>query len=223
MKVPFWVSFNLKMMIPFILLGATLSFGFIINRLSKRRFRHCLPRALWGTSAGLEERNAWIARTCVLIFIMSYTYVIVNLATPFGCFKNEAGDFVMFTQPYLNCFDREWNQNIWSAIFFVVIYTLFLPGLLLSIFWTHRTNLENPWFKKRFYVITDYCKEKYFYWELVCLLRKILFSVTATIIGPQVSRTTRYFLVVCGLFGFLIVEIITFPYSSDQSNQYNML
>jgi hypothetical protein len=170
-----------------------------------------------------EEVRAWVTRTIVILLSLTYTYVVVTLAQPFGCHKNQSGKYVLYSAPSLNCYDQLWYKNLGTMVFFIIIYVLLIPGSLIYFFHKHKHNVSSTWFQSRFGAITVHFRDELFYWEVFALFKKMLFSLVSNVIAAYVGKTTKYFLVVCILFGFLLLEIVSFPYASDLSNQCNML
>jgi hypothetical protein len=219
--VSFWSAVTAKLFMPFILIAFTLSSGFLLDFLSKRS---TIPRLKARKKArSSEEVRAWITRTIVVLLSLTYTYVVVTLAQPFGCDKNQSGKYVLYSSPSLNCYDQLWYKNLGTMVFFIIIYIILIPGFLIHFFHKYKDDVNSSWFKSRFGAITVHFQDELFYWELFALFKKILFSLVSNVIAAFVGKTTKYFLVVCILFGFLLLEIVSFPYASDLSNQCNML
>jgi hypothetical protein len=219
--ISFWTAVTVKLFLPFILIGFTLSSGFVLDFLSKKTEIKCLKAR--NKTRSPEDIKAWITRTIVILLSLSYAYVVVTLAQPFGCHKNSTGKYVLYSYPSLDCYDELWFKNLGTMVFFIIIYILVIPGTLMYFFYKYKDDVSSTWFKARFGAITIHFRDELYFWEVFSLFKKILFSVVSNVIAAYVGKTTKYFLVVCILFGFLLLEIVFFPYASDLSNQCNML
>jgi hypothetical protein len=215
--VSYWTMYFAKLSMPVILILVTYIAGIALEFFIKTCKIAKMKKRMTA-----EQLSAWIVRTPIIIMSMAYTYVMVQVAKPFGCRENN-GKYVMYDRPDLECYDAQWFQNIPYVVLFIVFYLVFLPGVLIIVFVKFRDRTQSDWFMSRFGVITSFYKPSVYYWEFVVIFKKFLFSVTTTIISSHVGRMTKYFIIVSILFGFLMVEIVSLPFASDLSNQTNML
>lgn len=209
------------MCLPFMLIALSQCFYFSGIFLSKFKFLSIAKT--FGPNFVKLEAN--IVRTLIILFFVTYTYVVVQLGKPFACRKEYDGKYTMVSSPSLNCYDDEWKRNLPQVIFFAIIYVVILPGILLYNFLNSNRKklISSAWFVDRFGVISMYFKPRYFYWELVVTIKKIMFSLISNVFGNSVGSSTKQFLVVCLLFGFLLLDVLFFPYGTVLTNQCNML
>jgi hypothetical protein len=205
------------MMFPFLLMIIeyvfAYSYYFLHKKFSKTQRKPLIKTDFW----------AWSIRTFLVLITMSYAYVIVEAARPFSCRRNPNGTYTLVSSPDLDCYDKEWFSHAGVVVFFILIYVVVFPGALLWAFFKFKDRVGTPWFNIRFGVVVAQFKDEHYFWEMVVLLKRALFSVIANIIGPVVNSATKLFLVTCLIFGFLVVEIVFLPFRSPLSNQSNQL
>jgi hypothetical protein len=205
------------MIFPFLLMSFEYFFAFSYSVLA-RRFFHSTRKSLLQT-----DFWAWSIRTFSVLMNMSYTYVIVEAARPFSCRRNPNGTHTLVSSPDLDCYDQEWFSHFGVVLFFIILYVVIIPGALMWAFFHYRNRVGTSWFNIRFGMIVAQYKDDLFFWELVLIVKRALFSIIANIIGPIVNSATKLFLVTCLIFGFLILEIVFLPFRSAISNQSNQL
>jgi hypothetical protein len=162
-------------------------------------------------------------RAAVVIFSLSYTYMVVEVTKPFNCIKELDGSYSLNASPDLRCYDQEWKTMLPGVCLFLVIYLILLPGALLVLFVRYRKQTKDRWFASRFGVLISYFKPRYFYWEMVLLFKKTCFSLATNVFASFMSTLTRYFTILSFLFVFLMVEVLCLPYSSTFGNQVNLM
>lgn len=160
--------------------------------------------------------SPWMARCPVAILFLAYTVSIVVISQPFTCQLNLAGEYVLIASPNLNCFDQEWLNSMQFVWICVIIYVIIIPAALIYSFYSFRHDIPSSWFQKRFGMLTLHFRPKFFYWE-------IFVALIVNVLSRFVGSMTKYFLVICILFGFLLLEIQVMPYVSYAANQSNML
>jgi hypothetical protein len=213
MTLTFWPKFFLKLSSPFILISFCGVLMLVDFLWMKSRKSHEV----------FEAYSIAFVRACVVILSLSYTYMVVEVTKPFNCTKELDGSFSLGASPDVRCYDQEWKNMLPGVSFFLVLYVIILPGLLLSLFIRYRTSLNDQWFKVRFGVLVSYFKPRFFYWEMVLLFKKTCFSLATNVFASFMSILTRYFTILSFLFVFLMIEVLTLPYSSTYGNQVNQM
>jgi hypothetical protein len=146
-----------------------------------------------------------------------YTLLISTLVQPFNCTKQFDGTLTMTKAPSNKCFDSVWNQNLPAVIFFILLYGISIPLIMIWIFYKNRDNIFNADFLVRYSSLTAPYRPKFFYFEIVIMLKRALFAVMNDFLSVT-SYTARYFTAVGTLLFFFWIGILAMPYQDRNLN-----
>jgi hypothetical protein len=103
-----------------------------------------------------------------------YTFVLSTTFSAFRCYRQDDELYTLLSSPDLDCYDKEWYDNFWS-IFLGIAFIVSVPIVLFFILYKNRYNFQQNRFHYKFgYLIFPY-KPKFYYWEIVMILRKTVF------------------------------------------------
>jgi hypothetical protein len=96
-------------------------------------------RVEWTENSTLEDIPLQEMYPLLILFVVAmYTFLVNASASPLKC--NYAGNFTMYDNPSKTCFDKEWNSHLSTVVFFLILYGLGLPGVLIFLFWRTGTT-----------------------------------------------------------------------------------
>eukprot|EP00475_Leptophrys_vorax_P028010 TRINITY_DN401_c1_g1_i5.p1 TRINITY_DN401_c1_g1~~TRINITY_DN401_c1_g1_i5.p1 ORF type:complete len:691 (+),score=123.41 TRINITY_DN401_c1_g1_i5:269-2074(+) len=207
-KTSFWTSFHIKMLLPLIIIMLVGILNLMINLV--KNIRPLLQ----------VERLVQIA---LFIMMISYTMQVVTLVQPLNCFQRGDGYYYLYSDQSVRCLDQEWNRNVgFSALYFIIFLGIF-PGVISTILYMNRHDLENPKFNKLFGQLVQPYRKKFFYWEAVVMMRKIFLALTFQVFGSFLSKTGQLFFIIIVLFGFLFLEVVKLPSATHHDNVLNVV
>jgi hypothetical protein len=212
-NVGFWKLLHVKMMFPLIVIAVIMLIGFLYNSIGWIKLR---------TFQAVDFRILPF-RVPVFIFSLSYTYLFVQLSKPFACIRQGDGSYTLVASSNLSCFDTTWRNNLGGVVFYIIFYVLVIPGIAAFFFWRNKNDPRDPLFLQRFGLITNLYRIEIFWWELITVMKKAIFAITANIFTSFLSSTTRHFVTLCILFIFFMTEIVSLPYLTDLTNKCNLL
>jgi hypothetical protein len=102
-----------------------------------------------------------------------------------------------------------------------IIYAGFVPGFFIILFLKNRKDPGDPKFRHLFGALVSPYKLKYFYWELILMLKRGSFIIVNQLGSLSANYLVRFGASVCILAMFGAIEVIVQPYSSDFSNLIN--
>jgi hypothetical protein len=199
------------MLFPFVVLGVTLLM-----------YLATTIHVGW-SNLSLKSIRKFFRQISIALFFLFYTYEVVTVAEPFSCVKQRNGDYIMHSAPYLKCFDQQWMDQFLYVMIYVIVYLILIPLFGFYLLIIHRRQSVIEKFDEKFGAFTLLYKPKYYYWELVLILRRLLFSSALNFFSILLPSQLHRFIALCILFVFFLVEILLFPYNSVYGNQCNLL
>jgi hypothetical protein len=209
--VSYWTLFHVKMLFPFVVLGVT--------------FLMYLTTTIYvgGSNLSIKSIRKFLRQLSIALFLLFYTYEVVTVAEPFSCVKQRNGDYLMYSAPHLKCFDQQWMDQFFYIMIYVTVYLVLIPLYGLYLFLINRNQKAIAKFNEKFGSLTLLYKPKHYYWELVHILKRLLFSSALNFFSIFFPSHIHRFLALCILFLFFLIEILVFPYNSIFGNQCNLL
>jgi hypothetical protein len=135
-----------------------------------------------------------------------YVQMVATALEPLNCIERTPGEFYMYNNPSQQCFTGAWMQFVGLFGAFLLLYVIILPISIFVVLNRNRRN-QTPQFMDRYGPLVISYKSKYYWYELVEMLKKILFIGVLTFIAPITSQSTRLFLA-CAVLFFSLVSII---------------
>ena len=125
----------------------------------------------------------------------------------------------------IKCWEGEWILYAVFAVFFTLVYVIGLPAIQALILFRHKKNLfettcadpkEQRENQKKYGSIYEHYKEKYYYFELVDVLRRLLLTGGLILMGRDTVSQIFFASVICVLW---LMILCTFkPYKSELDN-----
>jgi hypothetical protein len=191
------------MTMPF-MLGFTVTVVSFIDSLRKPKFE----RESYNWKEFLQFQGiGWLLLTVGTL----HTLLVVAAVSPFKCVQSD-NFYVLFDVPSVRCFDAAWFAWLPLVVFFLLIYTFILPGLLLFLFLKHRRNQGDSTFSKLFGNFVNPFKEQYFWWRLVFVFKRTTFSIVAAMLKMKDLEVFSSFIAIMILFFFLWAETRCSPF-----------
>jgi hypothetical protein len=131
----------------------------------------------------------------------------------FRCYPQEDGSFTLLPSPVNDCYDSEWFNNFW-IIFCGISFLVYFPIQVGLILWKNRRNILSNTFYARYNVLVLPYKKQYFYWEVVLILRKLLFICLVDLTNGM-PNNERSFILTCFLFVEMFMDIFLRPFKED--------
>jgi hypothetical protein len=155
--------------------------------------------------------------------ITFYTFIISTAISPFECSKSE-GDtgYTLIKAPSQRCFDVSWLAHLPLVVIFLLLYLVVFPVCFFLVFFRFRKNVSTSKFQSRFGALVSPYKTRTFYWELILLLKRIVFILSADLGTLLPSSQVKYFLMLSTLCVFFIFEAFVEPYTSDSRNRISV-
>jgi hypothetical protein len=148
-----------------------------------------------------------------------FTFVISSVIEPFDCNKRDDGSFVMTHNPSLECFQDSWNARLPLMIFFLILYGIIGPGIIIHNLWKNRKHPGKEPFRSRFLPLTSPYSQSFFYWEIVVMLKRTAFVVSSNFLSSAgASSAVRYMTSVTILFTSLWMEVQSLPFAVKDFN-----
>jgi hypothetical protein len=160
---------------------------------------------------------------CISLFMLFYTYEVVTVAEPFACAEQANGEYLMYSAPSLKCFDDQWMGQFFYLMLYVGFYLILIPLFALYLFLSHRGVSGMQILRDKYGPLIVLYKPRMYYWELVLILKRLLFSSALNFFSVLLPSYIHRFLALSILFFFFLLDILIFPYRSVFGNQCNLL
>jgi hypothetical protein len=184
-------------------------FGTLFSVLIRKGLRKTSP-GLICTKAIQQILNRVIPLLAVLVITM-YTYLVSSALSPFKC-KFSNNQYVMYDNPSSLCFDDIWYSKLGQVVIFCLIYGLLAPGLIIFMFYSNRKNLKDPIFVARFGALIRNYKDSFFWWDLMPMLKRAIFVVSAAFLLVVKTEVTLSYITQFFLFCYVALEVSCNPY-----------
>jgi hypothetical protein len=153
---------------------------------------------------------------CSFVIVAFYTLLISTVLQPFDCTRQNDGSYTLTNAPSLQCFDSNWNSHLPAVIFFGILYVVSIPLFLSWLFWRLRHEIHSKKFISRYNLLVSSYKPRFFYFELVNMLKKALFVLSTGYFSSTPS--VKYALGVALFMSFLLLRTILLPYQTEKAN-----
>lgn len=154
------------------------------------------------------------------VIVAFYSFLVSNASKPFNCKLQPDGTYTMAKSPSERCFTGKWNQYSGLSYIFLIVYGLFFPAGLAISFVRYRKNLDHSEFRRKFGHLVSSYKRRFFFWELVLMLKKAGFSSINDFLGSS-PYGTRYFVSISWICCFMWLELLLSPYVVHHFNAIN--
>ncbi len=148
--------------------------------------------------------------------------IISTVFSPFNCIKDAENDvYILWNNPSQNCFEKEWNSYLPFIISMSFIYAIIVPGFFAFIFFKNRKDPSRPKFRARYGALVQPYRPKYFYWELILMLKRASFFLVNQLGFFSDNYTARFSASICMLAIFGSIDVMLEPYNTKRSNMLN--
>jgi hypothetical protein len=158
----------------------------------------------------------WLHIFPILSFlvVMFYWFLTSSVLSPLFCQMKSNGSYSMILNPSSECYAGEWSENYGAVWFFIVIYIICLPLSLVYLLWRFRDEVETPLFKQRFANLSQRFKARFYWWEMVAMVKKTGFMLFLQYFSLNGEASLKYFFTIGFLFVFFFLDLVFMPYKS---------
>jgi hypothetical protein len=203
----FWGNFTIKTLSLPILFIFTYLVGIFISRLYLTR-RRKESRLL---ASALDKSIALF----FVVLTNMYTFILSNVLSAFRCFPQDDGTFTLLSSPALDCYDSYWNDHI-PILSFGILMIILIPVALFIKLYLNRSNRMSNKFYWRFSRFFEPYKPKFYYWEVVVMIRRTIFVALVDLTNSW-QKLERAFVLITFLIFESFVDIICQPYADDHA------
>jgi hypothetical protein len=220
LPVGYWGKYRIKALLPIVVGIGTLAFYgmFVVTRYWL--IPKILPRYYrgWNRVKSIER----IYTLFGTLLTATYTLTVSNIFSPFDCTKQPDGSYLMSKNSSVYCYQDEWKSHLGETVFFLILYSFILPGVIAVRFYQQRKDPDSPQFQSRFQSLVSPYRKEFYYWELVTMLKRSLFFIALEFLSSY-SYSSKFFSVLLMLFVFFCVDIVVFPFTSLYYNIFSTL
>jgi hypothetical protein len=151
----------------------------------------------------------------VFLFLVTslFTFIVSIAFSPFRCSLQVDGSYTLISKPSEECFNSQWFSHFW-LILIALLFLLFFPVILFLKLRSFKGRFQSNAFVWRYGLLTHVYKEKYYYWELLSMLRKTVIVIIIDLFS-DFSVTMRYFVLVTFLVVWLSIESWVEPFRHE--------
>jgi hypothetical protein len=232
----FWSAYVAKMLLP-IICFVIVSILYLVQETiaSNRQFRYRKTQArtrndMLTRARDLESvrhrsyfgvvnvyfREAFFPTLSVVVFTL-FTYITSSAVSPLSCVRHN-NQYLMYRNPSQDCYTADWYSHLPVVVVFIFMYAVCIPLAVVFVLVRHFKKEQHQESLRMFGSLVLPYKTQFFYWEVVCMLKKALFVVSTEFINSTQGffvRSSSSILAVA-LFGGL--EALWQPYITFNSN-----
>ncbi|CEO99083.1 hypothetical protein PBRA_007197 [Plasmodiophora brassicae] len=129
---------------------------------------------------------------------------------------------VVQVDPSVSCNDPSYDSHIWFSYMSLFTYAIGIPVLFGAILGHHykTCTLSTPKFERRFGDLTSPYTEKFFWWEVLNMFRRLVLLLTVNLIG---TKFTELFSALAALFLALVLQSFCNPFRTTAQNRLSTL
>jgi hypothetical protein len=204
----FWNKYFVKMAIPFVV-TLVITIGTLLTWMLRRK----LTGSHFSFSAkdALNQIYNRSVPLLVVLVITMYSFLISSALSPLKC-KYVNDQYIMYDNPSSLCFDDYWYEMLPFVIFFCVLYGIISPGAIIFMFYKNRVNINDDLFVSRFGVLTRNYKEAFFWWDLMPMMKRAIFVVSAAFLLIAKTEVTLSYIIQLFLFCYASLELACSPF-----------
>jgi hypothetical protein len=151
-----------------------------------------------------------------------YPFILSNSMSAFRCFTQEDGSVTLLGDPSLNCYDDDWNSNLFAIVFglFVLISVPCAVGWILFSFrkLQHRRTNGFVW---KFGFLTSPYRDRFYWWEFAVLLKKLFFVVFIDS-SSNMHLNARSFILLVYFLVEITIQWYIFPFRFEHKDMLRM-
>ena len=157
-----------------------------------------------------------VISTLVVLFFFCFPVFASVMAGLIPCMEvGPDGDWFLQADPKVQCYTHKWWSYMVGNILFFLVYMVACPAA--CVYYTYRNSqyLEHSKVRLKFGFLFRGLKPRYWYWELVCMARKVVIALIGTLTDDLWNRiySIQWVLAV-----FLFATIFTKPYLAATNN-----
>ena len=159
--------------------------------------------------------DVFVMKVHTLLFL-TYAGCTRTVFEIFGCRTLDDNDSVLYADSSVSCNSSEYKQARLYGILFVCIYSVGLPLYILAFVCCFRNKLMERKMFIRFGLFFYNCKKETIWYEVFCMIRKLLIILVVSLIQEDTRR--QIFLLSLLSVLYLGFHSIMKPYKSDALN-----
>jgi hypothetical protein len=151
----------------------------------------------------------------VFLFLITslFTFIVSIAFSPFRCSLQVDGSYTLIPKPSEDCFSTEWFSHLWLTLI-ALSFILFVPVVLFFKLRSFKGRFQSNIFVWRYGILTHVYKEKYYYWEILSMLRKSVIVVIVDLFS-DFPVSLRYFVLVTFLLVWMSLESWIQPFKHE--------
>jgi hypothetical protein len=206
----FWRKYYVKMLFP-VFLGVLFGLAAMMKIL---RWKDT------GINSKLSFVKKQVFSLLTFVIIGFYTFLIQTSILPFKCVLQENGKYVMSKDPSQICYESQWISHLPGVLTFLVLYGLIFPLTIAILFYRNRHNLDESHFRIRLGNLVAPYQRRFFFWELVIILRRTAFILSIDLLSQSSSYAIKYSVATILLLSFAWTDVQLMPYATKPFNVF---
>jgi hypothetical protein len=215
LQLDFWAKLRIKLWIPIILSMGSAFIDLMVTMVRTPKSQR-VKRALFAMRKALYVLDK--------IILLLFTLITSSFFSVFDCTMVQPGVYVMRLETTIQCFDSKWKREFVQVGIFGCLYLIAFP---LRLVWIYRKMYlsVDAMYNPNYYHLIKGFKRHYYWWDIVNVLKRLLFVLGAQFIFNSLTSTSRTMLSGLILFGFFWLETFINPYMSGAvaKNNWNFV
>jgi hypothetical protein len=151
-----------------------------------------------------------------------FTVIFSTLISPFNCKLQSDSSYTLWYAPSINCYEGEWlgshlTMMVLFSLIYVVIYIAIISRTFFRIYKSHmKYSSQTAEFLTRSY------NDRTFWWEAVHILKRVAI-IACGVMLPRSKGSEVYVIMFFVLLGFLLLDILAFPYQRKSMMRLSLM
>jgi hypothetical protein len=165
----------------------------------------------------IQYMRRQLAASLIIAFFFIHPTLSKAYFSMFSCKEINKGEEWLTIDLAIRCYDSEHNKYLFAVgIPSIVVWVFAVPLLWLLILIKNRRALDELWIRLQYGFLISGFTRKRFYWEFVITFRKIAVICCSVFFTNSVH--IQALTVQLLLIGFLLLQIVTRPYTLEELN-----
>jgi hypothetical protein len=151
-----------------------------------------------------------------------FTVIFSTLISPFNCKYQSDSSYILWYAPSINCYEGEWlGSHLTMMVLFIFIYIVLYIAIIAKAFIKiYKSNMTYSSATVEF--LTRTYNDRTYWWEAVHILKRVSI-IACGVMLPRSKGSEVYVIMFFVLLGFLLLDILAFPYQRKSMMRLSLM
>jgi hypothetical protein len=131
-----------------------------------------------------------LVRSTMVLLVMFYVPLVQFVLQYFDCTWQDDGSWSLDAQPSVHCYEGKHMNYFPLVLYGSIVYVMGIPLFCARVLWKSKDKLLEPFVFARYGFLYARFKPKYFYWEIVLMIRLCVLVMCLMLVNTHVPVQT---------------------------------